>query len=160
MYYDESFDPTIENEFSLVPHYDETYSIANSVTTMNSNTKKYLKQLELLKMQDKDYRKIDRYFNGKKKSIELYATNSTPGTRIRDATSGSRINNAKVGCRDEDMFYKVAICTCEKGISPIDSNIFFFDSPEQYERITGSTVSAEDKSRWEEKYTKERVKRQ
>lgn len=160
MYYDESFDPNIENEFSLVPHFDETYSIANSVTTMNSNTKKYLKQLELLKMQDKDYRKIDRYFNGKKKSIELYATNSTPGTRIRDATSGSRINNAKVGSRDEDMFYKVAICTAEKGISGADSNIFFFDTPENYERITGATVSPQDKSRWEEKYTKERVKRQ
>jgi len=159
MYYDDAFDPTLENDFD-VPQFDETYSIANSVTTMNSNTKKYLKQLELLKMQDKDFRKIDRYFNGKKKSIELYATNSTPGTRIRDATSGSRINNAKVGCRDEDMFYKVAICTCEKGISPIDSNIFFFDSPEQYERITGSTVSQQDKSSWEEKRIKERVKRQ
>jgi len=159
MYYDDAFDPTLENDFD-VPQFDETYSIANSVTTMNSNTKKYLKQLELLKMQDKDFRKIDRYFNGKKKSIELYATNSTPGTRIRDATSGSRINNAKVGCRDEDMFYKVAICTCEKGISPIDSNIFFFDSPEQYERITGSTVSQQDKSSWKEKRIKERVKRQ
>lgn len=160
MYYDESFDPTIENEFSLIPHFDETYSIANSVSTLNSNTKKYLKQLELLKMQDKDYRKIDRFFNGKKKSIEIYATNSTPGTRIRDATSGSRINNARVGSRDEDFFFKVAICTAEKALSGSDSNIFFFNSPEEYERITGSIVAPEDKSRWEEKNTKEKIKRQ
>ena len=159
MYYDDAFDPTLENDFD-VPQFDEAYSIASSDTTLNSNAKKYLKQLELLKMQDKDFRKIDRHFKGKKKSIELYSTNSTPGTRIRDATTGSRINNARVGSREENFFFKVAICTGEKGLSNTDSNIFFFDTPEQYERITGSTVSQQDKSSWEEKRIKENLKRQ
>jgi hypothetical protein len=159
MYYDDTFDPTNENDFD-VPHFDETISVTNSVSTLNSNAKKYLKQMELLKMQDKDYRKIYRVLNGKKIAIELYSTNSNPGSTIRDATSGSRISNMRVGCRDEDLFFKVAFSSCEKGISNTDSNLFFFDSPDHYERFTGSSVSPQEKSQWEKKFMAEKMKRQ
>lgn len=158
MSYTDDFDPMDENDF-VVPNFGDNYSIADSVSTLNSKVKKQLKQLELLKMQDKDYRKVERFLNGKKKTIDLYATNSNPGSIIRDATLGSRISKMRVGSKDEDLFFKVTV-SIEKSFPNRDSNIFFFDSPGQYERTTGSIVSPEVKSDWELKYSKEWAKRQ
>jgi hypothetical protein len=56
----------------------------------------------------------------------------------------------KVGSFDEDLYFKVVICTGEnkKAHEPI---VLFYNNPEQFERHHGIVISQEDKNRWYEK---------
>ena len=56
----------------------------------------------------------------------------------------------KVGSYDEDLYYKVIVCTGEnkKAREPI---VLFYNNPEQFERHHGVVISREDKNKWYEK---------
>jgi hypothetical protein len=56
----------------------------------------------------------------------------------------------KVGSFDEDLYFKVVICTGEntKAREPV---VLFYNNPEQFERHHGVVISQEDKTRWYEK---------
>lgn len=134
----------------------DTESIATKSTMLPENIKLQKKMMEEVKKADKGYTKIYRQMDGKNKSIEIYATDLTPGNRIRGAIGGSYFSNFKVGSKDEDIFYKVALCTGECR----ENCVFFFDTPEQYERHMCTTISQSEKEEWYAKFNRERAARQ
>ena len=84
----------------------------------------------------------------KNKRIRVF-TSSGVGTRIRDAETGEYYPN-KVGSKDEDLFFKVAIATGECN-SANGSNTLFYCSPQHYENHLYSTVDPERIALWEDK---------
>ena len=82
------------------------------------------------------------------KRIRVF-TSSGVGTRIRDAETGEYYPN-KVGSKDEDLFFKVAIATGECN-SANGSNTLFYCSPQHYENHLYSTVDPERIALWEDK---------
>ena len=131
---------------------DRSVSIYADTASTTSNQKKQRKMMEDLKKLDKGYNKITPIVDGKKKSIDVYSTNSTPGSQIRGAIGGSYYQGFRAGSRDEDIFFKVMLATGECS----DSSILFFDNPEQYERHLCAVVSQEDKEKWYKKFNAER----
>ena len=83
----------------------------------------------------------------KNKRIRVF-TSSGVGTRIRDAETGEYYPN-KVGSKDEDLFFKVAIATGEC-TSANGSNTLFYCSPQHYENHLYSTVDPERIALWED----------
>jgi hypothetical protein len=154
MYFEDNFDPVVENDYET-----NSVSVSSETTvTKNSVIIKQRKALELLKLQDNGYHKIKRVINGKTCSIELYNNPNVYSGCIRDAITGIRNPQYALGTSDEDLFFKVKICTGEKGLRNENVN-FFFDSPEQYERYTGSVVNPEVKETWRGKNLKAQIER-
>lgn len=118
-------------------------------TTISSYKKKQRKLWNSLNSVDKDYRKAFRTIKGKKTEIGMYSTSSTPGTMIRDAIHGKKCAPFRVGSRDEDLFFKVKLST---GDISRNSDTFYFDSPEQYERHLMDTISQPIKEAWTNKF--------
>lgn len=81
-------------------------------------------------------------------SVPVY-TSGCAGTWIRDAETGEECNY-KVGSKEEDLFFKVAISTGEC-TSANKSNTLFFLSPQAYEQHTYSVVDEDVKERWRHK---------
>ena len=125
-------------------------------STSNELGKKQRKMLEEIKKMDKGYHKVYRLIDNKKKSIEFYSTNIFPGSKIRGAIGGSYYSGFKVGSKDEDLFFKIAMSTGECK----DNNICFFDTPEQFEKHMQCIVSQVDKEKWYKKFNDERMSRQ
>jgi|688.fasta_scaffold166924_2 hypothetical protein len=71
------------------------------------------------------------------------------GNNFKPTTTKKNIFH-KVGSFDEDLYYKVVVCTGEnkKAREPI---VLFYNTPEQFERHHGIRVSQEDKNNWYEK---------
>jgi hypothetical protein len=156
MYFDDPNDPNLENDYDNTDN-NSVYSV-DTFTTVNSTKHKHKKLLNEIKLQDKNYHSIKRVINKRVTKVELYSTGTTPTCFIRHAIYGDRYSNYRVGSRDEDMFFKVKIATCEKAFGN-ESATFFFDTPEQYEKQTGTIVSIDSKSKWQAKYAKELEKR-
>lgn len=76
----------------------------------------------------------------KNKRIRVF-TSSGVGTRIRDAETGEYYPN-KVGSKDEDLFFKVAIATGEC-TSANGSNTLFYCSPQHYVNHLYGTIDPE-----------------
>jgi hypothetical protein len=73
------------------------------------------------------------------------------GTYIHSATTGHR-TNYKVGSSDENLFFSVIDSrACDKNKEPI---FFYFDSPEQVERVMGKkcVISQKTKEEWHKKF--------
>jgi hypothetical protein len=136
------------------PSVDDFSESASSVS--NELGKKQRKMLEEIKKMDKGYHKVDRKVDNKKRSIEFYSTSIFPGSKIRGAIGGSYYHGFKVGSKDEDMFFKIAMSTGECK----DNNICFFDTPEQFEKHMHCTVAEADKEKWYTKFNLERLSRQ
>jgi hypothetical protein len=147
MYYDDPYDPTLEND------YDVPESVQSDSITVDSRTKKFKKLMEDVKNEDKGYCKIKRNFV----DIELYAGSSSPGSKIRGAITGTKFDQYKVGTRDEYLFYKVGIATGEKGLR--GNTLFYFDSPEHYEKHMKCIVDTVTKGKWHELNMAERMRR-
>jgi hypothetical protein len=96
------------------------------------------------------YRKVLNNKNGKwqNKKISVY-TSSGIGTRIRDAESGEYFPNY-VGSKDEDLFFKVSLSTCECKIVN-GYNTLFYLSPQHYMNHLHCEISPDIISKWEEK---------
>ena len=76
------------------------------------------------------------------------------GTYIHSATTGHR-TNYKVGSTDEKLFFSVIDTrACDKNKEPL---FFYFDSPEQVERVVGNHfknfyISQKTKEEWHKKF--------
>jgi len=108
---------------------------------------------EDMKKADKGYYSWTRPVPGSRKphKIEAYSSGDV-GSRIRDAVTGDRYRNYLVGSKNEDLFFKVRICTGEFGGR--EGPTLFYSSPEEYERHTRSVVNEEMKNKWLSKNTR------
>lgn len=92
---------------------------------------------------------VDRELRTGYTNVKLYASGDAGGSHIRNAITGHYYRHAKVGSREEDHFFKVIIATGVK--NKLDSNTFFFESPEEYERFMQTDVDPSTKERYEKK---------
>jgi len=128
MYYEDSFHPTQDND--------------------NLNHQK--KELNNIKSCDSGYTfvyrdKILPSGKNKKARIDCY-TSGDVGTYIRNAETGNYYKY-KVGSKEEDLFFKLALSSGELNASN-GSNILFYDSPEQYEKHLLNVLRDEIKEKW------------
>jgi len=149
-YDDDYFHPNNDNLVSdnYISHADD-FSVVSDSITLNSETNKKRKIMDDYKKLDKNYHKIYRIFNNKRKEIEFYTSPLSPGLPIRDAITGSRYPNYKVGSKYEDLFFKSRLATGEFGD---DQGCLFFDTPEQFERHMKIILSQDIKEKWQQKY--------
>jgi hypothetical protein len=91
---------------------------------------------------------MKRYINGKTIQIEFYSTVLTPGNYIRNAITGTRFKEYRVGSSDEYLFFKVTNCAVSnrKCGEPLT---LFYDSPEQWEKHFRCEISQEEKLKWQ-----------
>lgn len=162
MPYDDPFAMN-EDDFQEIPNMHESYSVSSYQSSVNSNKKKMKQLTDMMKNQDKGYRKYIFNVNYKKLEIDAYSTGSNPGTKIRDAISGAKEYRHKVGSPDEDLFFKVRMGISHVGFAndkDKTETTLFYDNPEQYERHMHTTVSQQIKEKWQEKYMKQLAKYQ
>ena len=72
-----------------------------------------------------------------------------PGSTIINAVTGQRYNGHTVGKYEEDLYFKVMLCSGENGPNPVT---LFYDSPTQYEKHFFRELSPKTKDTWFEKY--------
>ena len=128
-------------------YYNEQYGPddAHSETiTVNSQKNKYRKMWDDAKKVDKGFHKLKIRVGDKPVEIEVYSTSNTPGRMIRDAISGQKYNQYKVGSLSEHLFFKVRLA----GQKGLDCEPLYFDTPEQYERHMKCEVSQAVKDKW------------
>jgi hypothetical protein len=94
--------------------------------------------------------KVSIMVNSKKASVDIFATNYTPGAIIRDAKTGCQFGAYYVGNRDEDLFFKVTLCT-GLGKNPQTKHLFY-DCPSDYENHFHTILNKTVKDKWELKY--------
>lgn len=156
MYYDDPYDPTLEND------YDIPQSVESDSITVDSRIRKTRKLMEDLKNEDRGYCKVKRPSPDPNKfgittDVELYCGSLVPGAKIRGAITGVKFNQYRVGTKDEYMFFKINMATGEKGLR--GNTVFYFDTPEQYERHMRCTLDTACKEKWEERNRKETIRR-
>lgn len=111
------------------------------------------KEISSIKSLDAGYGCVYRkklLVNGKIKNVKIdcYAS-SDAGTYIRNAETGNYYKY-KVGSKDEELFFKVAVSTGELKTKN-SSNVLFYDSPEQYEKHLMEEAKQEIKESWHAK---------
>ena len=123
----------------------------SSVSSVNTRRKNQRGMFDSHKKSDPGYRKIQigRNHKGKKKHVEYYVSSHIPGTCIRDAITGARIQHHRVGQAYEDLYFKVSYAD-NNSTNSIDT--LFYDSPEQYERHLRIPLSSHTKAKWLVKY--------
>jgi hypothetical protein len=102
-----------------------------------------------IKMMDSGYHRIVRSHDGIKTKTEVYSTSYIPGTWIRDAITGHKHPQFRVGSWNEDLFFKVKDTS---GYVGTDTYCLYYDSPEQYERHFKVNISVEAKKKWTNKF--------
>lgn len=135
-------------------HIADDMSSVDDNSTVNSQRKKQRKIADDIKKSDSGYNKVFRNVNGKRSSIEFYATSTRPGMYIRDAVTGSRYDKFLVGTRNEHQFFKVQYCGNGVGKTTREPATLFYFSPEQYERHMNVTVSPDIKEKWTTTFAK------
>jgi len=137
-----------EGEFVMFNARDGFLDDSTDFSSVSTNRKKQRKHYEDLKQIDKGYHKIKIGDIFDKSQVEVYSTGDAPGTLVRDAVTGSRYKEFRVGTPYEHLFFKAKL-SC--GIKTTESSTFFFDSPEQFERVFKTTISQPDKEKWTNK---------
>lgn len=85
----------------------------------------------------------------KQATIECYGSGGQ-GTRIRNAFTGTYYDSCyKVGSLYDDVLFKIIDSTAINGRR--DPLMLYYDSPEQYERHQYTTLSQENKQRWNDR---------
>jgi len=151
-YHDDEYHSPELNEYDdndgFIPFQPrESYMDDSSASTLSTNRKKQRRNNAELKKLDKGYHKV-KLGNKNNFEVEVYSTNDNPGTFIRDAVTGSRYKEFKVGTLNEHQFFKTRLTF---GTSNAESSTLFFDSPEQFERLFKTTVLPADKEKWTNK---------
>ena len=140
----------MENDIDDGNHSVSDTSSAAESKSVTSEVRKRQKLIKDSKLVDKGYHKVKRSIGGKSVKIEFYSTVLTPGNSIRNAITGTKFKQYRVGSSDEYLFYKVRNCvdaTRRQG----ESLTLFYDSPEQWERHFRCEVSQEDKLKWQQR---------
>ena len=123
-YYDDRYNPTIENDivkFDVNDNYDPGCSkFVNTVKKPNSKMRKQL--------------------------FKIYNNYNDPGARLRDAVTGVFFND-RVGTTNEKKYFKVAIATC-KIKAKNESNSFYYLTPEDFSRHFRVDVTTEIQESW------------
>ena len=148
---------SLSNDDETTTVIDEQYNDYYDDESLSSSIQRALKRAAIPEDTGKRriYRSVPNGRGGSKiVKIEFYETNSSPGKYIRDAITGNKCVPFRVGSKDEDLFFSVSFVTGELGQEPC---VLFFDSPEQYERLFGISISQEAKERWLEKVTYARL---
>lgn len=73
----------------------------------------------------------------------------SPGTTIINALTGQKYPGHFVGKFEEDLYFKVMLCSGENGPNPVT---LFYDNPAQYEKHFYRELSQKTKEDWFEKY--------
>ena len=136
-------------EYNSTIDYDEhSYnyqeSVASSESTVYTSQRSKRKAMEEILKLDSGYR-----VSGKKKNkIEYYITNLSPGTSIRNAVTGIREFNLKVGnpCH-EDQFFKVRYASNHTN-NVTGPESLYYDNPEQCERHLKLNIKQITKNEW------------
>jgi hypothetical protein len=81
-------------------------------------------------------RKVRGNAGRKAKKLLLFGSGDI-GSTIRNAVTGEKYYGRKVGSKNEDLYFKVRICTGEFGK---EAPTLFYDSAEQYEKHLGESV--------------------
>jgi len=131
MYYEDSFHPNEEND--ILNHQK--------------------KELNNIKSSDPGYGYIFINKNlpsgkNKKTRVDCYST-SVSGSNIRNAETGDYYKY-KVGTKDEDLFFKIALA-CGNLKTKNNSNVLFYDSPEQFEKHLMIELDNYIKEQWVDK---------
>lgn len=95
---------------------------------------------------DKGHYCTNRSIKGRRVPVEFYMNRHKVGSLIRNAVSGIKETNLRMGRIDEDAFFKVKLANGEFGQDCPGS--LFYNSPEEYERHFYTTVSQEIKDKW------------
>jgi hypothetical protein len=145
-YYEDEFIPHEEYDEFQNGNFDNIPDLeSESLTSVSTNRKKNRKMYEDSKKLDKGYHKLKSYRSDKNAGIDVYSTVITPGVMIRDAITGARYNQFRVGSTNEHLFFKVGV---SYGHTESDNIILFFDNPEQFERHMKTTLSQDVKEKW------------
>jgi len=100
MSFEDNYYETGEDEDFIPYNLQESYADNDSdYSSVSTNRKKQRNYNDELKMSDKGFHKLKHYVNSKKVYIEVYSTSSLPGAFIRDAITGSRYNDYRVGSK-------------------------------------------------------------
>lgn len=151
---------SVLDETAYTNVYDESYyndsnwipvtATAEDFLSVNSNRDdaSVLSKKRKVKKAIEDIKKMDPGYNAVvdqsgDKVFEFYETTPMPGGKIRDAVTGIRSEEDKVGTSRESLYFKVSYCG-NNG----HGQILFFDSPESYERHFKDTISPEIKTEW------------
>ena len=147
LYEDEYMMYGMENDMDDCNNSISNTSIGES-KSVTSEVRKRHKLIKDAKMADKGYNKMKRSINGKIVNIEFYSTVLTPGNHIRNAITGTRFKEYRVGSSDEYLFFKVTNCAISnrKHGEPLT---LFYDSPEQWERHFRCEISQQEKFKWQ-----------
>jgi hypothetical protein len=101
---------------------------------------------------DNGYNKVIKTYmddNGvKHKYILEYYSSGSNQSLIRNAVTGVKYKNLRVGTRDEDILFKISINTFENNKN---KEVLFYDSPEQYEAHQYCKLSPNTINKWYEK---------
>lgn len=95
---------------------------------------------------DKGHYCTTRFVKGRRVPVEFYMSRHNVGSLIRNAVSGIKETNLRMGRIDEDAFFKVKFANGEFG-QDCPGNLFY-NSPEEYERHFYTTVSQSVKDKW------------
>jgi hypothetical protein len=133
-------------------YYEDDHFSPVNKNDMDENNNRNLQNYIDLKKIDKGYGKIKRKLNTtwidgkfyKNINIEYY----TSKQYIRNAITGQRYNNIKIGSIYEDFYFKVKVSNCE---FTNEKGILYYDSPEQFEKHQFIILSREVKEMWHNK---------
>ena len=147
-----NMDPEYDEESKFQDYnHDEDYQYVQYTYNMNQVTYKnqQRKMVNAYNSLDKDFRIITIGTGALKAEVGVYATNDYPGTIIKNAITGAKCQPCRVGSPDEHLFFKVKLAL--NGMSS-NSDVFYFDAPEQFERHLQTAVNQHKKEAWTNKY--------
>ena len=141
-----------EDEFDYQVREPSLYSETTIASTVDTRRKRFRQLGDDYKKMDKGYQKIKVLDGYKLVDVEFYTTTASPGVPIRDAITGAKNTENRVGSHTEDVFFKTNWSVGQ------EMHLMFFDSPEQFERHMRTTVSEATKQKWMEKCVAARVR--
>lgn len=134
-----------EAQFDVQVREPSLFSESTRISSIRPNRKGMRKLDDNYKKMDKDYQKINVKNGFQNTDVEFYTTTATPGVAIRDALTGAKNLEHRVGSRNEDFYFKTNWSVGS------DMKHLFFDSPEQFERHMNVTLCESIKQKWMEK---------
>jgi len=138
--------------------------IDDQESEINSQYSGDLKKTEFLitKKSDNGYFKIKQRMNKRDVVTEGYSSSNNPGCYIRNCVTGryeiDRFGKkiAIVGSKDEELYYKVTLTGNGVGKEP---RTLFYQSLSQYERHFKTVVAQNIRDKWNQKQTKNKLRR-
>lgn len=125
----------------------EDESIAQTIESLNEETKKRRRVSDMVKKSDPGYHFYYIVKNKIKIKVEVYSTSCNARSLIRCPFTGIRSND-RVGTKDEDYYFKVRDLSLGRGDAPIT---LYYTTPESYERHHFVNLPQVVKNKWHKK---------